>query len=120
MQKNISLPHPSPTQPKRWPRIALVLTFLTLFLALVIPWPRPDIRTTTYRHVDGLQIGDAVYFRGIRIGHVRDLRPEGGHVRVEIEIARRYSDTLPPNPHFLLWRDELDPDRMAIRVQPGR
>lgn len=99
-------------------RTVLLLIFIALLLALIIPWQRPMVRTLVFQNVAGLQVGDGVYLRGARIGEVRELELVGQHVRVGIEIGARYRDAVPESSHFLLWRDVLDPNRRSIRVQP--
>lgn len=68
--------------------------------------------------VRGLQTGDAVYFHGLRVGTVEDLAIEGARVEVRIVIFERFASDIPAESTFLLWPDEIDPDRRSIRILP--
>lgn len=68
-------------------RLAL-LTALSLLAALTyVLWPRPEpVRVTAYfPRTVGIYPGSDVRVLGVRIGEVREITPEGGRVRVELE-----------------------------------
>lgn len=68
-------------------RLAL-LTALSLIAALTyVLWPRPEpVRVTAYfPRTVGIYPGSDVRVLGVRIGEVKEITPEGGRVRVEVE-----------------------------------
>ncbi|GGV26611.1 ABC transporter substrate-binding protein [Streptomyces filipinensis] len=68
-------------------RLAL-LTALALVTALTyVLWPRPEpVRVTAYfPRTVGIYPGSDVRVLGVRIGEVKEIRPEGDRVRVELE-----------------------------------
>lgn len=70
-------------------RIAL-LTALALVAGLAYAlWPRPDtVRVTAYfPRTVGIYPGSDVRVLGVRIGEVKEIVPEGGRVRVELEYG---------------------------------
>jgi len=73
---------------KRFKRPLALLTALAVVavLALVL-WPRPDkVQVTAYfPRTVGIYPGSDVRVLGVRIGEVREITPEGGRVRVELE-----------------------------------
>jgi phospholipid/cholesterol/gamma-HCH transport system substrate-binding protein len=72
----------------RWRKRAALLTALVLVAALTyVLWPRPEpVRVTAYfPRTVGIYPGSDVRVLGVRIGEVKEIRPEGGRVRVELE-----------------------------------
>ncbi|WP_234330111.1 MCE family protein [Streptomyces viridochromogenes] len=68
-------------------RLAL-LTVLALVAALgYVLWPRPEpVRVTAYfPRTVGIYPGSDVRVLGVRIGEIKEITPEGGRVRVELE-----------------------------------
>jgi len=42
--------------------------------------------TANFPDVNGIQLGDGVRYRGLKIGRVKDIKPEANDVKVELEI----------------------------------
>lgn len=102
-----------------WRKFFIALLLLAP-IAMFFSFPRDLHLTLFFDHVKGLQAGDGVYLDGLRIGEVRQLEFAGRRVAVHVEIENRYADAIPADSHFLLWQDELDPERRSIRVLAGR
>ncbi|CAM5524658.1 MCE family protein [Streptomyces aurantiogriseus] len=69
-------------------RVLALLTALAVAAALaVVLWPRPGtVRVTAYfPRTVGIYPGSDVRVLGVRIGEVKEISPEGGRVRVELE-----------------------------------
>jgi hypothetical protein len=96
-------------------------TLLLLGILVVFFTSSRDLHLTLlFDHVKGLEVGDAVYLDGLRIGEVRELEFAGRRVSVQVTIERKYADAVPVDSYFFLWQDELNPERRSIRVQAGR
>ncbi|MFC5219151.1 MCE family protein [Streptomyces coerulescens] len=72
----------------RWKKRAALLLALVLVAGLTyVLWPRPEpVRVTAYfPRTVGIYPGSDVRVLGVRIGEVKQITPEGGRVRVELE-----------------------------------
>ncbi|MGW6735460.1 MCE family protein [Streptomyces sp. NPDC055013] len=122
-----------------------LLTVLTLAGALTyVLWPRPEpVRVTAYfPRTVGIYPGSDIRVLGVRIGEVKEITPEGGRVRVELEyeadrkvpaeaqaaiinssvVSDRYVQLLPVYRSGPVLRDgdEIPESRTAVPVELGR
>lgn len=123
-----------------------LLTALSLLAALThVLWPRPEpVRVTAYfPRTVGIYPGSDVRVLGVRIGEVREITPEGGRVRVELEyeadrevpadaqaaiinssvVSDRYVQLLPVyrgDGPVLRTGDEIPESRTAVPVELDR
>jgi hypothetical protein len=67
-----------------------------------------------FDHARGLESGDCVYFKGIRVGSVESLEIEGDSVRVSVVLNDGQADKLTGRIGFLLGTENLLLDRKAI------
>lgn len=101
-------------------RGGLLIVLLLLGIAAASLWPTGDLQLRLlFDNVKGLKSGDAVYLDGLQVGEVRELTFAGRRVAVDISIKETYADAVPADSYFFLWQDELNPERRAIRLQPG-
>lgn len=72
---------------RRKKRAALLAALVLVFALACVLWPRPEpVRVTAYfPRTVGIYPGSDVRVLGVRIGEVREITPEGGRVRVELE-----------------------------------
>ncbi|QOV38729.1 MCE family protein [Streptomyces ferrugineus] len=130
----------------RWKKRAALLTALTLVATLTyVLWPRPEpVRVTAYfPRTVGIYPGSDVRVLGVRIGEVKEITPEGGRVRVELEydadrmipadaqaaiinssvVSDRYVQLLPVyrgSGPVLRTGDEIPESRTAVPVELDR
>ncbi|MCF1596133.1 MCE family protein [Streptomyces muensis] len=130
----------------RWRKRAALLTALVLVAALsYVLWPRPEpVRVTAYfPRTVGIYPGSDVRVLGVRIGEVKEITPEGGRVRVELEydagrkvpadaqaaiinssvVSDRYVQLLPVyrgSGPLLRDGDEIPESRTAVPVELDR
>ncbi|MFE5923695.1 MCE family protein [Streptomyces sp. NPDC056468] len=122
-----------------------LLTALSLVAALTyVLWPRPEpVRVTAYfPRTVGIYPGSDVRVLGVRIGEVKEITPEGGRVRVELEyeadrkipaeaqaaiinssvVSDRYVQLLPVYRGGPVLRDggEIPESRTAVPVELDR
>ena len=100
-----------------WTGVGLV-SFLVLVGAWWLVADDSWVKVLDFDSVDGLQVGDGVFLQGVQVGRVRKLQLSGRRVLVTIEIEAVYRDVIPSDALHLLWRDPLEPQRRAIRIQP--
>ncbi len=130
----------------RWKKRAALLTALVLVAALTyVLWPRPEpVHVTAYfPRTVGIYPGSDVRVLGVRIGEVKEIEPEGGRVRVELEydagreipadaqaaiinssvVSDRYVQLLPVyrgSGPLLRDGDEIPESRTAVPVELDR
>ncbi|MDO0915435.1 MCE family protein [Streptomyces sp. DT2A-34] len=130
----------------RWRKRLALLTVLTVVAALAcVLWPRPEpVRVTAYfPRTVGIYPGSDVRVLGVRIGEVKEITPEGGRVRVELEydagrkvpadaqaaiinssvVSDRYLQLLPVyrgSGPVLRTGDEIPESRTAVPVELDR
>ncbi|MFF5482799.1 MCE family protein [Streptomyces sp. NPDC012935] len=129
----------------RWKKRAALLTALVLVAALTYAlWPRPEpVHVTAYfPRTVGIYPGSDVRVLGVRIGEVKEITPEGGRVRVELEyeadrkvpaeaqaaiinssvVSDRYVQLLPVyrGGPALRTGDEIPESRTAVPVELDR
>ncbi|MFI7410002.1 MCE family protein [Streptomyces sp. NPDC049627] len=130
----------------RWRKRAALLTVLVLVAGLTyVLWPRPEpVRVTAYfPRTVGIYPGSDVRVLGVRIGEVKEITPEGGRVRVELEydagrkvpadaqaaiinssvVSDRYVQLLPVyrgSGPVLRTGDEIPESRTAVPVELDR
>ncbi|MGN9762114.1 MCE family protein [Streptomyces sp. SD31] len=130
----------------RWRKRLALLTVLTVVAALAcVLWPRPEpVRVTAYfPRTVGIYPGSDVRVLGVRIGEVKEITPEGGRVRVDLEyeagrkipadaqaaiinssvVSDRYVQLLPVyrgSGPVLRTGDEIPESRTAVPVELDR
>ena len=67
--------------------------------------------------VKGLEVGDNIYMRGVKIGDVRRIAIEGDRVVVQVAAESQYP--LPNDSFFFIWSDKLISGKKCIQVKPG-
>lgn len=67
--------------------------------------------------VKGLEVGDNLYMRGVKIGEVRQIAIAGDRVVVQVAAESKYP--LPNDSFFFIWSDKLISGKKCIQVKPG-
>lgn len=64
-----------------------------------------------------LEVGDAVYLRGLSIGEVADLEmPDSKKVRAKLKIARKHSKNIKSDCDFVIRRDSIVLGKRCIHI----
>ena len=92
-------------------QMPLVATLLAVALAACSPQSRGLDFAIDFEHAKGLEAGDAVVYRGLRIGEVRsvELKPERG-VRVQVTVHQEQRDVVYREARFVI-EDSVDFER---------
>lgn len=123
-------------RPRLWPRLAFVAALLIgIGIAATLIWshlnpPGHELRLT-FRNAHGLQVHDAVRYRGLDVGrvHAIHLGSERDRVEVAVILDESYADLARSGSRFWIRRPTLDWDQISgldtligpryIAVSPG-
>ena len=73
--------------------------------------------TIAFPDANGLEIGDALYLKGVKIGEVTQIDIEGVLVVVNVIVESKYY--LPTDSFFFIWTEKGHSNKMCIQIKDG-
>lgn len=100
----------------------LILVFIgSLFTAVVALRHIPSGMTFTIEleEAKGLEAGDFIYLKGVRVGEIHSVSLENGRVATIASIYKESDIQIPTDSFLFVWHDQLVTGKQCIIIRSG-